>query len=138
MKLRGLIFAGLATLVGVGSVAIANGQTPYTEIPQPVDRIDPSQPTQIQLHNHSGLPLEYSFIADEIEPRRLSAGDSITLSNFSLPASIVVNPTQARVNLKYDLVVVENTAILKLRRVSPVTPGNRAFDIQQTGSIYVY
>ena len=116
----------------------ANAHRHNTQVPQPANRVDPTQPIQIQLLNYSGLPLHYSLVADEIEPRRLAAGDSVLLSDFSLPASISVQPTQARVNLKYDLAIEANRVILKLRRVSEVSPGDKAFDIQQSGDIYIH
>ncbi len=128
----------LETRIELGRGAIATIPLPYSQVPQPVHRIDPNQPVRIQLLNYSGLPLDYRLVADDIEPNRLAAGESILLSDFALPASISVQPTQARVNLKYDLTIDANRIILKLRRVSSVSPGDKAFDVQQSGDIYIH
>jgi hypothetical protein len=103
---------------------------------QPKAQINPNLPTQVEVINQTGLPLQYGLTTDTSHP--LSPGSSATLRDVPLPANLLINPTVSNRSLKYDIAVANNVVTVKIRQVMIDTPGDGAINIKPDGGIYIY
>ncbi|PSO59995.1 MAG: hypothetical protein BRC38_10915 [Cyanobacteria bacterium QH_6_48_35] len=106
---------------------------------QPEVRANATRPVQIEFINQTGLTLEYALTTNQAPPRQLLPNGSATLSQFPLPANVLINPTHSSGNLKYDVAVAEdNVVTVEIRQVPEEAAGDNALNINQSGAIYIY
>jgi hypothetical protein len=143
--LTAILIASLSLMVTSPTVA----QDPPAETYQPgfwqpVARVDVKRPVTIKLVNQTDLTLDYGVTEIKIEPKILSPEATATLTKFDLPLYLVIypassNPNSSRINLKYKVSVNEdNLVTVDIYQASDDTPGNRTFNLQETGAIYLY
>jgi hypothetical protein len=139
-----------------GSVlpAVAQTETPVTENPpaetfqpgfwQPVARVETDKPITLKIINDSGILLDYAFTDANIEPLRLEENATRTIENVETPVFLVVYPdiqneNSSRISLKYFVEVTEdNTIELTIRQIESISQGNRTFNLQSSGAIFLY
>ena len=111
---------------------------------QPVGRVNLQRPITVKLVNKTGLNIDYSITENRMEPSVIQPRDTATLTNMEIPLYIVIypdssNPNTSRISLKYDVTVDENNVVtVEVKNIGRDTSGNRTFNIQKTGAIYVY
>lgn len=112
---------------------------------QPAARVDLKRPIAIKLRNETDLTLNYDLTTNiNKKPEQLAAGEEAALSELPIPAYLLINPAPltsdtSEFNLKYEISVDENNVVLvKIRKVAPEIPGDSAFNLHETGAIYIY
>jgi hypothetical protein len=129
--------------------AIAQGQNPPAEtfqpgFWQPVARVDITQPITLKIINDSGILLDYALTDSTLEPSTIAVGATETIKSLQPPSYIVIypdtkNPNASRMNLKYSVnVTSDNTIELRVTQIDSVSLGNRTFNLQKTGAIFVF
>ncbi|BAQ65025.1 hypothetical protein [Geminocystis sp. NIES-3709] len=143
-----------ANLIILPAIAEAQTPTPETQLPladtfqpgfwQPVARVDTKQPITLTIINESGIILDYALTDASVEPMRLEKDAKTTMENFKPPAYIVIypdikEPNSSRINLKYFVEVTANNTIeLRVRKIDSISQGNRTFNLQNTGAIFLF
>jgi hypothetical protein len=105
---------------------------------QPIARINPTQPYQVQIINKTGIGLEYSSTTNEFPPRRLAARATSTLNQLPTPIYLLISPLDGRFNLKYTVATRNNLVMVTVTQLPDNSPGNTTVNIQETGGIFVY
>ncbi len=105
---------------------------------QPVARIAPTKPFQVQIINKTGIELEYSSTTNEFSPRRLAPSVTTTVKQLSTPVYLLINPLDARFNLKYTVSTRNNLVTVIVTQSSESRTGYSTVNIQETGGIFVY
>lgn len=134
--LVGATCVGIAATPVVVSAEQPKASTYHPGFWQPVAQINPNLPTQVEIINQTGLPLEYGLTTDTVHP--LSPGSSTTLSEVPLPTNLLINPSVSNRSLKYDIAVADNVVTVKVRQVMSDSPGDGAINIKPDGGIYIY
>ncbi len=135
------VIGGLVTpaLTQAPSAAqVPSPTTPSTTFWQPVARVDPNRPVQIQIVNKSSETVEY-IVGTQTGFRQLAPGKSAQLSSIRLPAYLDINPIRDRVLLRYQVSVPDskkNQALVEVYGSS--SGGQRSLNIDKTGAIYIY
>jgi hypothetical protein len=129
--------------------AIAQDQNPPAEtfqpgFWQPIARVDITQPITLKIINDSGILLDYALTDSTLEPSTIAVDVTETIKSLQPPSYIVIypdikNPNASRINLKYSVAVVsDNTIELRVTQIDSVSLGNRTFNLQPTGAIFVF
>lgn len=110
---------------------------------QPVARINPEVPIEIQFINQTGEAIEYGFTGNQETPQKLSANDTALLSNISPDTHILIsslNPSSGGLggNLKYDVAVSDNLLTVTIEQQNDLITGDSALNIHRSGAIYIY
>ncbi len=111
---------------------------------QPVARVNPQLPIKIELINQSGIILDYAITEGEMRPSQIAVDSTVTLDQVNIPLYIVIYPNSSapnssRINLKYFVSVTEENVVkVEVRQTEDVSTGNRTFNLQETGAIFVY
>lgn len=116
----------------------APGYTMTTSPWQPVARINPAKPFQVQILNKTGIELEYSSTTNEFPPRRLVSNANATVNQLPVPVYLLISPINPRFNLKYSVSTRNNLVVVTVTQLPESSPGNTTVNIQETGSIFVY
>ncbi|BAZ49322.1 hypothetical protein NIES4103_19340 [Nostoc sp. NIES-4103] len=103
---------------------------------QPVARINPHQPLQVEVINQTHIPLQYGLTTDSA--KTLLPGNVAEMSYISLPTDVLIYPSQQEASLRYHVTKVGNTTIVKVRQLASDTPGDGSLAINRTGAIYIY
>ncbi|BCL33923.1 Spy/CpxP family protein refolding chaperone [Nostoc sp. MS1] len=103
---------------------------------QPVARINPDQPSQLEVINQTNVPLQYGLTTDS--PKTLLPGNFADMNYISLPSNVLIYPSQQEASVKYDVSKIGNTTVVKVRQVAGETPGDGSLTINRTGAVYVY
>lgn len=105
---------------------------------QPIARINPAKPFQVQINNKTGIGLEYSSTTNEFSPRKLAANATINLTQLPTPIYLLISPLDGRFNLKYTVSTRNNLVMVTVTQLPDSNPGNTTVNIQETGGIFVY
>ncbi|MEX0271701.1 hypothetical protein AB3R30_21495 [Leptolyngbyaceae cyanobacterium UHCC 1019] len=105
---------------------------------QPIARINPTKPFQVQIINKTRLGLEYSSTTNEFPPRKLAANATTTLKQLSAPIYLLISPLDGRFNLKYTVSTRDNLVVVTVTQLPDSNPGNTTVNVQETGGIFVY
>ncbi|BAQ60423.1 hypothetical protein GM3708_829 [Geminocystis sp. NIES-3708] len=111
---------------------------------QPIARVDITKPITLKIINDSGISLDYALTDSTLEPSSIPIDATETLKNFQPPSYIVIypdikNPDASRINLKYSVnVTSDNTIELRVTQIDSISQGNRTFNLQKTGAIFVF
>ncbi|MCY7391265.1 MAG: hypothetical protein LH647_07135 [Leptolyngbyaceae cyanobacterium CAN_BIN12] len=105
---------------------------------QPIARINPAKPFQVQINNKTGIGLEYSSTTNEFPPRKLAASGTTTLNQLPTPIYLLISPLDGRFNLKYTVSTRNNLVMVTVTQLPDSNPGNTTVNIQETGGIFVY
>ncbi|MBD2526891.1 hypothetical protein [Nostoc sp. FACHB-133] len=103
---------------------------------QPVARVNPHKPLQVEVINQTNIPLQYGLTTDSA--KTLLPGNVTNISYISVPTDVLIYPSQQEASLKYKVNKVGNTTIVKVRQVASDTPGDGSLAINRTGAVYVY
>lgn len=140
-------------ILGSANIVKAETDTPSNNPPaetyqpgfwQPVARVDVSKPINIKIINETGILLDYAFTDASVEPLLLEEGATRTIENIQPPAYIVIYPdikapNSSRISLKYFVnVTQDNTIELTVKQIENISDGNRTFNLQRTGAIYLF
>jgi hypothetical protein len=121
------------------SKAIAAPVSTMTNSPwQPIARINPVKPFQVQIVNKTGIGLEYSSTTNEFPPRKLAANATTTLNQLPTPIYLLISPLDGRLNLKYTVSTRNNLVTVIVTQSSESRSGYTTVNIQETGGIFVY
>lgn len=108
---------------------------------QPVARVDPSKPVQLEIINNSGASLEYGLTTDEYVIAELEPEEQARLRITTLPASLnistVSRPPFDVLSLLYQIEAVDNLVMVTVSLKDDVE-GDRVVDINPEGGIYIY
>lgn len=111
---------------------------------QPIARVDMTKPVTLKIINDSGLLLDYAFTDANIEPLRLEEGATRSIENIEAPLYLVIypdikNPNASRISLKYFVEVTpDNVVELRVKQIESISQGNRTFNLQSSGAIFLY
>ncbi|GAB4307954.1 MAG: hypothetical protein Kow0091_12940 [Geminocystis sp.] len=113
---------------------------------QPVARVNTEKPISLKIINETGIALDYSFTDETLTPTVLRADDNVTIKSLNPEDSIYLViypdlniPNASRINLQYLVEVTENNMInLTVKQIEDVGKGNRTFNLQPTGAIFLY
>jgi hypothetical protein len=150
-----VLWALLATLVSFYHLPPSQAQNPPAKTYQPgfwqpVARFNPEQPVNLTLINQSGVTLNFDITsAENLSPRDLPLGESVTLSNLGNVNYIMIYPvnTDPAINsgdrpltLKFEVQVEEktNAAQVTITQAEPSFLGHRTINLQKTGAIFFY
>ncbi|MBD2681320.1 MULTISPECIES: Spy/CpxP family protein refolding chaperone [Nostoc] len=103
---------------------------------QPVTRINPQKPSQLEVINQTNVPLQYGLTTDS--PKTLLPGYVTEMKYISLPSNVLIYPSHQEASLKYNVSKIGNTTIVKVRQIASDTPGDGSLAINRTGAVYVY
>jgi hypothetical protein len=105
---------------------------------QPVARITPGKPYQVQIINKTGIVLEYSSTTNEFPPRKLAPSATTTVNQLPASVYLLISPLNPRFNLKYTVSTRNNLVTVTVTQLPESSPGNTTVNIQETGGIFVY
>jgi hypothetical protein len=137
------------TLASTGVSAIAapslaadqpNGDPPKTaDTPfwSPAARLATDKPQRIEINNKTGVTLDY-LITTHTDFRTLAPGKSVTLSNFTTPVFVNINPQVSNYLVAYNVSVNPKTNTLVVNVALTNNPDNRTLNIDETGAVYLY
>ncbi|MBE9221366.1 hypothetical protein IQ215_01525 [Cyanobacterium stanieri LEGE 03274] len=155
---KSLIFSSLlftTTNLALSSLRI-NAQTETNNNPpaetyqpgfwQPVARVNMEKPISLNIINKTGVFLDYSFTDETLTPTVLRPDDTATIRSLNPENSIYLviypdmnNPNASRMSLKYSVEVTEDNVInLTVSVIEEISKGNRTFNLQPTGAIFLY
>ncbi|MBD2503320.1 Spy/CpxP family protein refolding chaperone [Anabaena azotica] len=103
---------------------------------QPVARINPHQPLQLEVINQTNVPLQYGLTNDS--PKTLLPGNFAAMNYVALPSNVLIYPSRQEASLKYNVSKIGNTTIVQVRQIAGETPGDGSLTINRTGAVYVY
>lgn len=148
-----VIFAG-GNLAILPVMAETQPSAPVTQNPpaetfqpgfwQPIARVDMTKPVTFKIINDSGIVLDYAFTDANIEPLRLEEGATRSIENIEAPVYVVIypdmkNPNASRISLKYFVEVTpDNVVELRVKQIESISQGNRTFNLQSSGAIFLY
>jgi hypothetical protein len=143
--MKSSLFAILVALSVVSPIASATiaiaapAKSVVTNSPwQPIARITPGRPYQMQILNQTGTTLEYGSTTSEFQPRKLAPGSSATVAQLPASVFMLISPVDARFNLKYTVTARNNLITVRVTQLPENQPGNTTVNVQETGGIYVY
>jgi hypothetical protein len=103
---------------------------------RPVARFNPTPPVEVVVRNRTGLPLEYGFTDPRQGISELQPGETLRLSNLTLPNCLAINtPMLGPVGYQVS-VDPANVITVEVRLVNDVS-GDHCLDLQETGAIFV-
>ncbi|MGY6530998.1 MAG: hypothetical protein ACXITR_13825 [Cyanobacterium sp.] len=113
---------------------------------QPVARVDTEKPISLNIINQTGIFLDYSFTNENLTPTVLRPDDTATIRSLNPGSSIYLviypdlnTPNASRINLRYSVEVSEDNVInLTISVIDEISRGNRTFNLQPTGAIFLY
>ncbi len=110
---------------------------------QPVARVNPEMPIEIQFINQTGGAIEYGFTGNQNIPEKLSANETAVLSNVSPDTHILISFLDSSKagfdgNLKYDVAVTDNLVTVTVQERRDLITGDSALNIHKSGGIYIY
>ncbi|MEB3291654.1 MAG: hypothetical protein VKJ24_00700 [Synechococcales bacterium] len=102
----------------------------------PTAWFDEAKPVRVQIMNKTGETLEY-LITTHTNFRRLEPGQSVTLSELSLPTFLNINPLRDT-NIDYSITVNRktNTIIAEVKLTGG--QGDRTLHLDEKGAVYAY
>ncbi|OUC13699.1 MAG: hypothetical protein B0A82_15445 [Alkalinema sp. CACIAM 70d] len=103
----------------------------------PAARVDNQKPAKIQLVNKTQETLEY-LITTHTNFRRLTPGQSVTLSDFQPPVFININSLKDSGNVEYSVTVDKQSNVATVEIKPTIGQGNRTLNLDKTGAIYLY
>jgi hypothetical protein len=140
MKIQGIALMVLLT----GAIAppmVHSPQPAIAQVWEPVARYNPNVTARVRLVNQSGYTLFYDLTADDLEPRRLPPGNSVTLNNIRRDSYVIAysanTSSMDSEPVTYEVSVSGNTVTVVIQR-SSVPPGDTTLHLHHTGGIYVY
>lgn len=113
---------------------------------QPVARVDTSKPISLNIINQTEIPLDYSFTNEAPTPTVLKPNETTTIKSLNPEESLYLviypdlnAPNASRISLKYSVAVTEDNVInLTVSVIDEISKGNRTFNLQPTGAIFIY
>ncbi|MDX2271257.1 MAG: hypothetical protein NW237_04825 [Cyanobacteriota bacterium] len=138
-------------LLGIGYATLhtplpSQAQTPAPDTYQPgffqpVARVNPQKPLQIEIENLSGSTLEYGLSSAEIAPVEMEPGETSRLEKLALPAYINIStptrPPFSEITLRYDVQAEGNRLKVQVT-VKDDVEGDRVLNIDEAGAVYIY
>ncbi|MBL1209324.1 hypothetical protein [Geminocystis sp. GBBB08] len=147
--LKAFVISSLVFATGSLTIIPAIAKTPPAEtfqpgFWQPIARVDVTKPITLKIINDSGILLDYALTDSTLEPSSLGISETEILKHFQPPAYVVIypgikTPNASRINLKYSVEVTSGNVIeLRVTQIDSVSQGNRTFNLQKTGAIFVF
>ncbi|BAY28043.1 hypothetical protein NIES2100_78720 [Calothrix sp. NIES-2100] len=128
--------ASLAISLPVRAAELKVARTFHPGFWQPVARINPHKPLEVEVINQTNIPLQYSLTTDTA--KTLLPGNMTNISYISAPTDVLIYPSRQEASLKYDVTKAGNTTIVKVRQIASDTPGDGSIAINRNGAVYVY
>ena len=95
------------------------------------------KPQRIEVNNKTGITLDYS-ITTHTDFRTLKPGKSVTLTNFSTPVFVNINPQESNYLVAYTVSVTAKTNTLVVNVTLANKLDNRTLNLDETGAVYLY
>jgi hypothetical protein len=103
----------------------------------PAARLATDKPQRIEVNNKTGVTLEY-LITTHTDFRTLAPGKSVTLTNFTTPVFVNINPQESNYLVAYKVSVNAKTNTLVVNVTLTNNPDNRTLNLDETGAVYLY
>lgn len=120
---------------------VVQAQTTANSTWQPIARINPQKPYEIQVVNQTSGTLEFASTTNEFSPRKLQAGASTTLKYLPVSIYLLISPIDAAFNVRYSVFTDQpNKITVKIQPLPEgrIGGGHSTVNIQANGGIYVY
>ena len=95
------------------------------------------KPQRIEVNNKTGITLDY-LITTHTDFRTLKPGKSVTLTNFSTPVFVNINPQESNYLVAYTVSVTAKTNTLVVNVTLANKLDNRTLHLDETGAVYMY
>jgi hypothetical protein len=103
----------------------------------PAARLATDKPQRIEVNNKTGVTLEY-LITTHTDFRTLAPGKSVTLTNFTTPVFVNINPQESNYLVAYKVSVNTKTNTLVVNVTLTNNLDNRTLNLDETGAVYLY
>ena len=103
----------------------------------PAARLMTDKPQRIQVNNKTGITLDY-LITTHTDFRTLEPSKSVTLTNFSTPVFVNINPQESNYLVAYTVSVNAKTNTLVVNVTLANKMDNRTLHLDETGAVYLY
>jgi len=103
----------------------------------PAARLMTDKPQRIEVNNKTGMMLDY-LITAHTDFRTLKPGKSVTLTNFSTPVFVNINPQESNYLVAYTVSVTAKTNTLVVNVTLANKLDNRTLNLDETGAVYLY
>jgi hypothetical protein len=103
----------------------------------PAARLATDKPQRIEVKNKTGVILDY-LITTHTDFRTLAPGKSITLTNFTTPVFLNINPQESNYLVAYKVSVNAKTNTLIVNVTLTNSLDNRTLNLDETGAVYLY
>lgn len=103
----------------------------------PAARLMTDKPQRIEVNNKTGITLDY-LITTHTDFRTLKPGKSVTLTNFSTPVFVNINPQESNYLVAYTVSVTAKTNTLVVNVTLANKLDNRTLNLDETGAVYLY
>lgn len=97
---------------------------------------DEAKPARVQIINKTNEPLEY-LITTHTNFRRLTPGQSVILSDLTLPTFVNINPLSEG-NVDYSISVNRKTNTVIAEVTFTRGQGDRTLHLDEKGAVYAY
>ncbi len=103
----------------------------------PAARLMTDKPQRIEVNNKTGITLDY-LITTHTDFRTLEPRKSVTLTNFSTPVFVNINPQESNYLVAYAVSVNAKTNTLVVNVTLTNKLDNRTLHLDETGAVYLY
>lgn len=103
----------------------------------PAARLMTNKPQRIEVNNKTGITLDY-LITAHTDFRTLEPRKSVTLTNFSTPVFVNINPQESNYLVAYAVSVNAKTNTLVVNVTLTNKLDNRTLHLDETGAVYLY
>lgn len=103
----------------------------------PAARLITNKPQRIEVNNKTGITLDY-LITAHTDFRTLEPRKSVTLTNFSTPVFVNINPQESNYLVAYAVSVNAKTNTLVVNVTLTNKLDNRTLHLDETGAVYLY
>ena len=103
----------------------------------PAARLMTDKPQRIEVNNKTGVTLDY-LITTHTDFRTLEPSKSVTLTNFSTPVFVNINPQESNYLVAYTVSVNAKTNTLIVNVTLASKFDNRTLHLDETGAVYLY
>ena len=103
----------------------------------PAARLMTNKPQRIEVNNKTGITLDY-LITTHTDFRTLEPRKSVTLTNFSTPVFVNINPQESNYLMAYTVSVAAKTNTLVVNVTLASKLDDRTLNLDETGAVYLY
>ncbi len=148
LALTGMLVSAMVSAIGTPSLAADKASEAAKKAGEavkaadspfwiPAARLATDKPQRIEVNNKTGVILDY-LITTHTDFRTLAPGKSVTLTNFTPPVFLNINPQESNYLVAYKVSVNVKTNTLVVNVTLTNNPDNRTLNLDETGAVYLY